>query len=75
MSFDKTNEMNLDQSHDKVPPALIQVQTTRKSAARPLKDANWEPYKQAIKDIYITKNASLPESREAIEAHYNFKAW
>ncbi len=74
MSYDKMNEMQLSQSHDKVLPALIQVQTTANSATRARPVEMWESHKQEIKDIYLTMNVSLVELRAIFKRKYNFTA-
>jgi len=73
MSFDKMNEVQLDQSHDKVPPALLQVQTTTKRTARERNGEEWESHKQEIRDMYLTRNGSLKYVMNDLEGKWDFR--
>jgi len=73
MSFDKMNEMQLNQGNDKVPPGLFRAQTTVKSAIRP-GGSVWEPHKEEIKHLYLTMGQNLASLMSTFEAKYNFIA-
>lgn len=55
-------------------PALIGPSRPRKRKAKTLKEPDWEPYRDRIRELHFEQKMPLPKVMEKIEEQYGFRA-